>query len=79
MKDYKFLIGSGCSYGKVANSLHHWKEHLNIDEDTIIIDLQKDSQSANYSADSIIYTCNTLIENGVDVNNIFYVCHSLEV
>ena len=62
MKDYKFLIGSGCSYGKVANSLHHWKEHLNIDEDTIIIDLQKDSQSANYSADSIIYTCNTHIE-----------------
>ena len=73
MKDYKFLIGSGCSYGKVANSLHHWKEHLNIDEDTIIIDLQKDSQSANYSADSIIYTCNTLIENGVDVNNIFVI------
>ena len=73
MKQNKFLIGAGCSYGKVAFALHKWKEYLDIDDDTIIIDLQKDSQSSNYSADSIIYVCNKLIENGVDVENIFVV------
>jgi hypothetical protein len=73
MKQNKFLIGGGCSYGKVAFALHKWKEYLDIDDNTIIIDLQKDSQSSNYSADSIIYVCNKLIENGVDVENIFVV------
>lgn len=73
IKNKKFFIGSGCSYGKVAFALNQWKEYLNIDDDVIIIDLQQDSQSSEYSADSIIHTCNKLLNEGVDSNNIFVV------
>jgi len=35
MKQNKFLIGAGCSYGKVAFALNQWKEYLDIDDDTL--------------------------------------------
>ena len=48
LSKYKFIISSGCSYGKIPQSLQEKKNKTlyTLDENCVIIDLQQDSQSA---------------------------------
>lgn len=73
MKNNKYLIYSGCSYGRIVTCLYDQKfnEYLDVNDDVILIDMAKDSQSSGYSADSIIYCVNSLLSNGVNSKNIF--------
>lgn len=73
LKNKKYLISSGCSYGKVISSLadEKFNKYLDIEDDVVMIDLAKESQSSAYSADSIIYCVNLLLTEGVDSKNIF--------
>ena len=73
LKNKKYLIASGCSYGKTIDALtdNKFKRYLDIEDDVVMIDLGKSSQSSGYSADSIIHCVNLLLSEGVDSKNIY--------
>ena len=73
LKNKKYLISSGCSYGKIVGSLEdiRFSKYVDKNDDVVMIDLAKESQSSGYSADSIIYCVNLLLTEGVDSKNIF--------
>ena len=73
LKNKKYLISSGCSYGQIVTSLidDRFSKYVDKNDDVFMIDLAKDSQSSGYSADSIIYCVNLLLTEGVDSKNIF--------
>lgn len=75
LSKYKFIISSGCSYGKIPQSLQEKKNKTlyTLDENCVIIDLQQDSQSAQYSGDSIIHTVEKLIQYGALIDNLFVI------
>lgn len=75
LSKYKFIISSGCSYGMIPRNLNHMRKTniFEIDDDCVVVDLQQDSQSANYSADSIIHTIEVLKSKSVPVENIYVI------
>jgi len=75
LSQYKFIVSSGCSYGMIPQSLQQYKDKnlYKIDNDCVIIDLQRDSQSAHYSCDSIIHTIEVLLKYGAKPEKIFVI------
>jgi hypothetical protein len=84
LNDYKWIISSGCSYGRMIDSISNpirttIYQQLNNDvppqhiitEDTILLNFSVSSQGVNWQSDSIIYVSNFLLNNGVCQDNIY--------
>jgi hypothetical protein len=73
LKDYKFIIASGCSYATTLSSLDN--KNLNVKLDTsdnlIFIEVGCASQGSDWAYDSVIYTLETLLRMGVESENIY--------
>lgn len=81
----KFIVHSGCSYGRLGNSLINVAGNLDssiksklgninpIDckDDVILINVAMSSQGSDWQSDSSIYVCNELINLGVSTENIY--------
>jgi len=66
----KYIITSGCSYGKFGHSL---VEFCDSNSEFILIDVSCPSQSSDYISDSIIYSVNFLLSNNVNPEDIFVI------
>lgn len=82
IKDYKWIIGTGCSYGRMLDSIkspfvdEKMLEELGTDvyefNDSIIgINLSVGSQGSAWQSDSIIHVCNELLKKGIPSDNIY--------
>lgn len=84
LNDYKWIISSGCSYGRMIDSISSpfrttiYEQFNNdiptqhvITEDTILLNFSVSSQGVNWQSDSIIYVCNFLLNQGVIQDNIY--------
>lgn len=82
LKDYKWIIGTGCSYGRMLDSIkspfieEKMIEELGTDvyefNDSIIgLNVSVSSQGAGWQSDSAIYIISKLLEIGVPSNNIY--------
>lgn len=86
LKDYKFIVSSGCSYGVMMKSLffnHSYLETIytkfgndrleyNYDKDKIIfLGVGVPSQSSEWALHSIQHIINTLLKFGVNYSNIY--------
>lgn len=86
LSSYKFIISSGCSYGRMVSSLSthrdmskHNQEVKNLfngkqlesNGDVILINLSVSSQGSEWQSDSSIYVVNQLLELGVPKENIY--------
>lgn len=80
----KYIINSGCSYGRFAIALQTLLRTNSVDIqddiELVVLDVHSQSQSPNYIADSIIYTVNYLIENkNVNKDDIFVISEWTEL
>lgn len=84
--NYKFIISSGCSYGRMVSSLSIHRDiskdnqevknlfngkQLEVNDDVILINLSISSQGSEWQSDSSIYVVNRLLELGVPKENIY--------
>jgi hypothetical protein len=73
LKNYKFIVASGCSYATTLSSLDD--KNLNVKLDTsdnlIFIEVGCASQGSDWAYDSVIYTLETLLRLGVKSENIY--------
>jgi hypothetical protein len=91
----KFFVGTGCSYGRIIDSLHNFINHKdalkrnNIDLDNevsfdgsdniVFINASGPSQGSDYQSDSIIYVISRLLELGATTTNIYCVVEWSEI
>ena len=85
LKKYKFVVASGCSYGRIPEftfrpfnwscnsnlSKEYGEDWLLMDDDTVIINTSMGSQGSDWQSDSTIYVCQKLLDLGVDSKNIY--------
>lgn len=76
IKDKKFIIHTGCSYGHLTNSTIYPyffkdKNHLEVDDDVYSITLSINGSGAEWASDSCISVCQLLLNNGVPSKNIY--------
>jgi hypothetical protein len=84
LNNYKFIINSGCSYGRITNSiiaghilikeqtLQEFNEpRLIVDGNVIIINVALSSSSHDWQSDSVIYVCSKLLNLGINPSNLY--------
>lgn len=73
LKDYKFIIASGCSYATTLSSLENKLLGVKLDttDNLIFIEIGCASQSSDWAVDSIKYAVDKLLEIGVKTENIY--------
>ena len=85
LKKYKFIVASGCSYGRIPEftfrpfnwscnsnlSKEYGEDWLLMDDDTVVINTSMGSQGSDWQSDSTIYVCQKLLDLGVDSKNIY--------
>lgn len=84
LKNYKFIINSGCSYGRIVESISTGhvslkeetlnkfnKPRLIIEGNAIIIDVALSSSGHDWQSDSVIYVCTKLLNLGIKPSNLY--------
>lgn len=73
LNEYKFIVGSGCSYGTTLSSLENNRlsVKLDTDENLIFIQVSCASQGSDWIYDSTIYTIQKLLSIGIKSENIY--------
>lgn len=89
LNSYRFIVSSGCSYGRIAEytfkafrgsmksdflyDQYGKKNWLDLDEKVIVLSPSLGSQGSDWQADSTIHMCNRLLEMGVESQNIYVI------
>lgn len=85
IKNKKFIVTSGCSYGVAADYVFNienilydkkimkdfGKNWIETDYQIVVLNLSCGSQGSDWACDSVIHTCNKLLELGVPNENIY--------
>jgi hypothetical protein len=88
LNSYRFIVSSGCSYGRIAEYTfrafrgsmksdflydQYGKNWMELDENVIVLSPSLGSQGSDWQADSTIHMCDELLKMGVEPKNIYVI------